>query len=151
MTPAQLTALAATITADTTLAAYAALNEFPQIATAMNVATATLVWMPNVPTSAILSAILVADMAALTAPQLAYLQMLLTVGTVDATNANVRANFSALFAGKTSLSNLISVSARAATRFEALAGFITVATPNNVSAVYGLGVSAADVQLALGK
>lgn len=151
MNTTQLTALSAAIAADSTLASHADLNEFPQIADAMNVVGTTTIWMPCVPAASILSAILVADMSGLTAAQLAYLQMLLAPGTIDATSQNVRTNFGSIFAGKTSLTNLSNVSARKATRFEALNAFITAASPNNVSSAFGVVVSAYDVQTALGK
>lgn len=153
ITSAQSSTLAAAIAADPTLTANGSSNQFQSIADAMNLASnpAVGLWMPNVATSVILTALLASDMTALSAGNIGYLQMLLTVGVVDATSANVRANFSTIFAGKTTLTNLIAAAQKTATRFEALGAFITVAGASSISTAYGIVLVAKDVQAALGK
>ena len=152
LTTAQQSTLQAAITADAALTTLNTANGFQQIADAMNLASSPAVslWMPNIPTSTILSAILATDMPT-AAGLIGYLQMMLAVGTVDSTQANVRSNFSTVFAAKTTLTNLTAAAQRTATRFEALAAFVTAAAPANVSSVYGVRVSAFDVQQAVGK
>ena len=152
LTLAQQSALQTAITGDAALTTLNTANGFQQIADAMNLASspAVSVWTPNMPTSAALSAILATDMPT-AAGLIGYLQMMLSVGSVDTTQANVRTSFSTLFSGKTSLTNLSAVAQRVGTRFEALAAFITAAAPANVSSVYGVRVSAFDVQQAVGK
>lgn len=152
LTTAQQTALQAAITADVALTTLNIANGFQQIADAMNLAStpAVSVWIPNISTSAMLSAIVAADMPT-TAGLIGYLQMMLTVGIVDATQANVRTSFSTLFAAKPTLTNLSAIAQRTGTRFEALASFITAAGAASVSSVYGVKVSAFDVQQAVGK
>lgn len=147
LTAAQAQALATAVNGDATLAALAAVNGWPQIAAALNALSspAVTIWRPDVPTSALLSAIAAADMPA-TAGLIGYVQMMLSVGTVDATSATVRAGFAAAFAGKAAtLAALTAAGQRTATRFEAL--FVTA----QVSSAYGVTVSAVDVQAALGK
>lgn len=147
MTPAQLTTLSTAIAADPTLVALGSANGFPQIAAAFNAPSspAVSVWIPNIPSAAILADIQVADMAGMTAAQLAYLQMLLTSGTVDATSAAVRTNFSSLFAAKPTLTALTTTASRTATRWEALN------TTAAVCSTFGASVAPSDVQSALGK
>jgi hypothetical protein len=147
LTTSQAQAIASAVASDTTLAALAAVNGWPQIAAALNAASspAVTIFRPDVPTSSILSAISAADMPA-TAGMIGYVQMMLSVGTVDATSATVRAGFAAAFTGKTTtLAALTAAAQRTATRFEAL--FVTA----SVSTAYGLTVSADDVKSALGK
>lgn len=147
LTLAQAQALATAIAADTALQALASANGWPQIAEAMNAprAPAVAIWRTDVPTSALLSAIAAADMPA-AAGSIAWVQMMLSVGTVDATSTVVRAGFTTAFAGKAAtLAALTAAAQRNATRFEAL--FITA----SVSSAYGITLSAADVQAALGK
>jgi hypothetical protein len=147
LSTSQAQAIATAVASDAALAALAAVNGWPQIAAAMNSASspAVTIFRPDVPTSAILSAIAAAGMPA-AAGLIAYVQMMLSVGTVDATSATVRAGFAAAFAGKAAtLAALTAASQRTATRFEAL--FVTA----QVSTAYGLTVSADDVKSALGK
>jgi hypothetical protein len=146
LTSAQLTMLASTITGDATLNALAAVNGFPQIAAALNLDSAPVVTVfnPSVTTAKIQTAILAADMPT-TAALIGWLQMMLSTGTVDGSNANIRSGFSTCFTGKTSLTNLTAIAQRTATRFEALF------TTSNICPLFGYNVSAADVQQALGK
>jgi hypothetical protein len=73
--------------------------------------------------------------------QNAYLALI--QGAIDATNANIRAGFGAIFGG-TSVTNLTALAQRVPTRFEAL--FTTA----QVSAAFGQSVTVADVAAALG-
>ena len=74
----------------------------------------------------------------------AMLSLLLLPGVVDATSANVRADFSAIFSAGLSLTALSAMAQRTATRLEAL--FTTSA----ISSVYGYTLTASDVQKAMG-
>lgn len=152
LTVAQASALATAVTSDSTLNTLANANGFQQIADAMNSLSspAVAVWIPNVATTKLLDAIIAADMPT-TAALIGWLQMMLSVVTVNAANANVRAGFTSCFSGKTSLTNLTAAGQQTATRFEALSAFITTAAPANVSSTFGIRVTANDVQLALGK
>jgi len=147
LTTAQAQALAAAVAADPALTTLSAANGWPQIAAALNTPSSPVVtiFRPDVPTSSLLSAIAAADMPA-TAGLISYVQIMLSVGTVDATSATVRAGFAAAFAGKAAtLAALTAVAQRTATRFEAL--FVT----SSVSSAYGITVSSDDVKSALGK
>ena len=152
LSSAQLSALQAAITADAALTTLNTANGFQQIADALNLASspAVSVWIPNLSTSTMLSAILAADMPT-AAGLIGYLQMMLAVGTVDTTQANVRTSFSTIFAAKQSLTNLAAIAQRTGTRFESLAAFITAAGAASVSSVYGIRLAAFDVQQAVGK
>jgi len=148
LTTAQQTALAAAIAADQTLSGYSAANGFPQIADAMNATVASTLWLTQMPVQVVLECIAVGDMPT-SAASLAYLQMMLSVPFVDASNATVRANFASLFNGKASLTALVAAATRPATRFEAL--FLTAASTSNTSTAYGMTLNAYDVQWALGR
>jgi len=150
LTSGQQSVLVSAINADPTLTALAAANGFPQIADAMNAASspAVSVWRADLPSKTVLNALQASDMPT-PAGLIGYVQLLLSVPVIDASNANVRASFSTCFSGKTTLANLTGLAQRTATRFEAL--FTTVASPANTTSVYGYLVTADDVQAALGK
>jgi len=72
---------------------------------------------------------------------------MLSGGFVDATKPNIDSWFSTVFAGKaTTLANLTAAAQRPATKFETLAAFLSA----SVSSVYGIVLTAADVQAAMG-
>ena len=153
---AQLTTLSNAINADPTLTNLNGQNGWQQIADAMNADSSPAVnlWKKDSAAVDLLGALLASDISGVTANYIAYLQILCGVPTVDATNANVRSNFTTIFTGKQTLTNLIAASSRVATRFEALADFTTAATPPAgyvTSSVYGYRVTAKDVAVATGK
>ena len=108
-------------------------------------ASNTIVYSPAIPSQILINAIVPGDLSALSAGQLAYLQMLLGVPTVDGTNATVGAAISSMFAGKQTLTNFVAL-ARKATRFELLFTTSNVVTPP----LYGYQVSTTDIQSARG-
>ena len=143
MTPAQLTTFKAAILADANLTALRSANEHGQIAAYYNAAGTGSIWRPSISISELNTAIVWSEFASLsTALQVTY-QVIVATGTVDATSANIRAGFSTVFAGKTSLTNLTAIAARTPTVLESL--FTTA----NVCSVFGQQVSAADVAKAM--
>lgn len=96
------------------------------------------VWKSRVPAADILGALVAAEVTAWTAVQWTALTALLIPGTVDATNARIRALFNALLP-TTSLANATAVS--------------QVTNPTRAEELWGAGttVSIADVSRALGR
>lgn len=147
MTPAQLTTLKTAITNDATanampntsdgnfgLAAY--LNTVP--------ASPTALWIPNVSKAALLAATnWVAFKAIVVQTQNVYLA-LASSDTIDATAANVRAGFGAVFAGA-DLTALQNIAQRPGTRFEVI---FAAGGPPAVSTMFGVQVSGQDVMTA---
>jgi len=143
MNAAQLTAFKAAILADSSLAAARTAGDHGAIAAYYQGAGSGTVWRPVVTTAELNTAIVWTEFIALSVQvQNAYIA-LIQAGSVDATSANVRAGFSAIFTG-TSLANLTAIAKRVPTRFEAL---FSVA---NVCSVFGQTVAAADIAAALG-
>src|SRR5437588_11027519 len=82
----------------------------------------------------IINAIVAADFAALTALQLQKLQVMTAQGVLDATVANIRTIFLAIFSGMTNTVNaLTTLASRTGSRAEVLFGTGTVITPTDVS------------------
>lgn len=147
LTATQAAALKAAIQGDATVAAFVTEQDWPSVAANYNAPTATPIWKQIVPAQDIIAAILPADFIALTTGgQLAMVAML-SGGFVDATKPNIDSWFSTVFAGKaTTLANLTAAAQRPATKFETLAAFLSA----SVSSVYGIVLTAADVQAAMG-
>lgn len=152
MTPAQLTILKNAIAADPTMSAFPnTMDGAFDLANYLNAASspAVNVWRADVGIDEIGPQIVMSEYVALTAVKQTGLLQLTQGAKVDATNANVRQAFSAIFgAGATSLTNLTALAQRAGTRFETIAGFLTAAAPANVSSVYGIRVTYLDVMAA---
>ena len=144
MTPAQLAALKSDATAN--FAALVAATDWPSIAAAYNLPSlpAVTIWRADIKPVEVIDAITGTEFIALTPQHQAMLSLLLLPGVVDATSANVRADFSAIFSSGSSLTALSTIAQRTATRLEAL--FTTSA----ISAVYGDTLTAGDVQKAMG-
>lgn len=144
LTTAQLATLKSDIAAN--FAAQVTAADWPTITAAYNAPSNPVVtiWRADIPTSEIVSGITFSELVALSAVKQFGLQVLMQPGTVDATSANVRAAFSAIFGASTTLTALSALAQRTATRLEAL--FTTA----QVSAVYGYALSANDVQKAMG-
>ena len=143
LTTAQLQTFKAAINAEPALAAARAAGDHGAIAAYYNVVSASNIWKPAVTVADLNTAIVWTEFISLAqGARDAYFAM--TQGsTVDATKANVRNGFAAIFAG-TSQSNLTALAQRLATRFEVL---FTVA---QVCSLFGYVVSVADVAEALG-
>src|SRR5574337_1025443 len=146
LTASQLAALKADIGGQSSLTADVAAANWPAIAAFYNAPSspAVTIWREDVKPSEIVAAITGSEFVALTAIKQSLLSLLLMPGVVDATSANVRADFSAIFASGSSLTALTTLAQRTATRIEAL--FTTA----QVSATYGYELTAADVQQAMG-
>lgn len=145
LTASQLAALKTDIAAQPSLASAVAAQNWPTIAAFYNAPSspAVTIWRTDVPADEIVAAITFADLITLSVQQVLALQVLITPGTVDATSANIRTDFSTLFTGKGSLAALTALAERTATRLEALF------TTNQVSAVYGYALDVNDVVFAM--
>lgn len=102
------------------------------IAAFYNAASATIVWRTNIKSKEVIAAITPSELKALIAQTQNLLIILLLPGEVDASAANVRANFAAVFAAGTSLTALTALAKRPASRVEALfaVGAGTTANPS---------------------
>ena len=130
------------------LGAFIAAQDYPSIAIFYNQLASPVVnlWRPHISVSELNTAIVWADFVALTiGKQNAYFAMTQD-GWVDSTSANIRGGFTAIFANP-SLANLTALAQRPGTRFEVL--FSTVQGTASVSTVFGMLLSADDVQFAL--
>lgn len=105
-----------------------------------------LIWMPDIQVSVLLTAVTWSEFIALTQAQRDAWRALTAPMTVDATNANIRAGFSAVFSavGSPSLTALAAVAQRGATWLESL--FVT----GGVTTVFGAQATVDDVLAALG-
>lgn len=141
MTPAQLTALKADIAANQ--AANQAAGNYGAVADYYNTTSgAGFYWRNNISAQEIAGAIVYAEYAALSVSQQNTYDAMRASGTIDATSANIRSGFSAVFSGVT-LTNLTALAKKVPTRGEAL--FTTA----NICATPGLTVTANDVDAAL--
>lgn len=142
MTPAQLSTFKAAILADANLVAARAAGDMGAMATYYNAAGTGTIWRPSISVAELNTAIVWSEFIALTQGQRDAYRALIS-GAIDATNANVRAGFAAIFSGQ-SLTNLSALAQRVPTRFEQL--FVV----SQVTPVFGQTVSVADVAAALG-
>jgi hypothetical protein len=142
LTPTQLATLKSAMLADANLTAFVAAGNDGAIAAYYNATGAGNLWRPIITVSELNTAIVWSEFAGLTvALQNTYLAMVV-VGSVDATNVNIRNGFSTVFTGKTSLTNLSALAQRVATRLEAL---YAVA---NVCPIFGYVISVAEINQA---
>ncbi len=108
-------------------------------------AGAVLIWRPDIPVAELLTGVLWSAFVALSAQVQAAWTALTAGGTVDATNANVRAGFVTIFgAASQTVTNLAAIAQRSASRLEA------IFTASGVSEHYGDQIDAATVQQAMG-
>lgn len=140
LTTAQSATLLAAIKADPTGNSLRVVSDDKNLAVYLNTVPASpvMVWRPSISQTEINTAIVGTEFAALSSLKQNLLNVMLT-GPVDATSANVQANFTAIFGAGTTLANLTTLAKRNATRLEQV--FVT----NGVSAVFGLVIQAADV------
>lgn len=149
LTPAQAQIFRDAVKADPSVAALYIVRDSQAIADNYNAVTATTLWRKSITTAELNNAIVWSEFAGLTtALQNTYLAMI-NVGTVDATQAGIRAGFGTVFAATVSLTNLTALAQRFGTRFETIAGFLTVESPSNTSSVYGHVLTALEVGEAL--
>lgn len=143
MNAAQLTVFKAAILADGNVSAFVSAQNHIAIAAYYNGAGTGNIWRPDIKVSEINTALVGSEFVALTAIK-QNLFLVIASAPVDATSANVRANFTAIFTSGTTLSNLTALAQRVPTKGE------MVFTTSNVCSMYGLIVSANDVAQALG-
>jgi hypothetical protein len=144
LTTAQLATFKAAILADANLATHRSNQAHGAIASYYAQNAAGTIWRPVITVEELNTAIVWSEFVTLTALfQNAYLA-LISPGYVDATSTNVRAGFSTIFAGKTSLSNLTNLAQRTPSRLEALF------TTSQVCSLFGYVASVSDVAEALG-
>lgn len=146
LTASQLATLKTDLGGQSSLTAAVAARDWPTVAAFYNAPSspAVTVWRADVKPSEIVAAITGNEFVALTAIKQSLLSILLMPGVVDATSANVRADFSAIFASGSSLTALTAIAQRTATRIEALF------TAAQVSAVYGYVLTGPDIAAAMG-
>lgn len=99
-------------------------------------------WRPDVAVTDMAKSILMSEYIALTAVKQNGMLLYMQNGTIDATNANVRAGFTSIFTSGTSLTNLTALAKKAATYFESLFAV------SSVSPFYKIPLTAADVDAA---
>lgn len=147
LTTAQLAALKTDIQGQAALTSAVAAQDWVTVANFYNTATATQLWRPNVGSQEIIGAANWTAFATCTVQQQnTFLAMLLNP-TVDATKANIRAGFAAVFTVAADQNALSAIAQRAATRLEVLFGS---GGPPIVSAVFGYTIPATEVQKAMG-
>jgi hypothetical protein len=149
LTTAQNTTLQTDINAQGSLVIARAAHDAPAVANFYNALSATAIWRSDLTNSQVVAACVMTEVVALNTTagaQLAF-QTLIHPPIVDATSANVRAAFSTLFSGKTTLTNLTAVAQRLGTRLEVLLG---AGGPPAVSQVFGYLLQPADVAIAMG-
>jgi hypothetical protein len=146
LTSAQLATLKADILADPVLAAKPNNSDAAvDIAAAYNAAAspAYVVWRTDIAPREIVGAITSSEFVALTAIKQNGLIILLLAGTIDGSNANIRAAFTAIFTTGSSLTALTALAKRNATRAEKLfaTGSGTTATPSTMAVIGSLTAS----------
>jgi len=146
--PTNYAALKTNIQGQGSLTGAVASSDWPTVANFYNAASATAVWIPNLPRSVVIANTNLVAFATKTTLLQATFTLMLLDGIVDATNANIRAGFSTVFQGA-DLTALSNIAQRLATRYEAL--FVSQAGPPIVSAVFGQTLTPDDVQKAMGK
>jgi hypothetical protein len=147
LTSTQAAVLRAAVTSDASVSSFVAQANWPAIAANYNGNTTTVIWRANVTPNELLATFVGSEVIARPSTALQLQQMLLQAPVLDATNSNVRAQFSAIFpssSASSTLANLIAVSQRVATKYENL--FVTA----QVSSVFGYVLSTIDVQSAMG-
>ena len=117
LTSAQNATLKAAMLVDANVIAIVGQDQ--HVADYYNSASTTAIWLPNLPRATIIASTNWVAFAAKTALLQATFTALLLDGTVDATNANIRNGFGAVFSGA-DLTALSSVAQRTATKLEAL-------------------------------
>lgn len=147
LTTAQIATLKADIAAQPSLVTAVQTHDFASIASFYNSPGSATVWRSDIAPGEIASAVTMTDFVALTAVKQNGLLLLTQGSAVDASNANVRAAFQAIFGASTTLTALTAIAQRIGTRLELL--FSTPASPSNVSSLYGTVLDKEDAQIAV--
>jgi hypothetical protein len=160
LTTTQLASLNAAVKADVTASVYLQNRDVQSITDYFNTvpSSGTVLWKNDVKATSLPAIIDWTEFVTLTVQQqntfsniVSFTQTSVASG-IDATSANIRNAFSNIFAGKpNTLANLVAVSQRTATRFEAISSFITIVSGSVAvtSSVYGYVLSTGDVSNAL--
>jgi len=148
LTAPQAAALKAAMLADTTVQAMVGQDQ--NVANYYNAASATAIWRNNIDVQEIINTVTATAgvLVGLTAAKSQALLVVTQAPVIDATQAGIRQAFSDIFTGTAVLAALTALAQRMATRYEALAAFITAAAPANLSSVVGYQVSDLDVNQA---
>lgn len=123
MTPSQLSAIKADILANGDMNTLPANSDGSDAISKLYNSPASPaypVWRTRISVDEIKTAIIGTEFIALTVAKQNLFLMLLTGGDLDASNANIRGCFSAVFAAGTTLTNLTNMAQRPATRLEKL-------------------------------
>lgn len=118
-------------------------SNFVAIAAYYNGNSAVTIYRKNIDPKELSPCLVMTEFIALTAAKQNGWFALVNSGSIDATNATVRANFTTLFTSGTSLTNLNNVAQRLATIYESL--FVL----NSVSSEFGITVTDQDIVNAL--
>lgn len=147
MTPAQLTTFKAAILANTGVAAERTGNNHIAIAAHYNAPGTGVVYRPVITAAELNTAVVWTEYATLTAVLQNCYQAMIAAGSVDGTNANIRAGFASIFAGTgaaATRANLIALAQRVPTKAEMIfttssicSAFSLIVTPNHVALAMG--------------
>ena len=148
LTVAQLATLKTDIQSQGSLAVARTAADWITVANFYNAPSATPIWRTDLRNSEVMAALVGTDVAALSsAGSLGLLQILLTPDTTDASSVNIQTDFSTLFSGKVSLTNLTNVAQRLGTRLESL---FSAGGPPATTVLFGYSIQASEVQKAMG-
>lgn len=141
-TPTELASIKAAVSADATALAYWTAGSAGLCCAYLNAPSPTpvLIWRPNIPVAELLTGVVWSAFVALTPQVQAAWAALTAGGTVDSTNANIRAGFVTVFgAASATVANLAAIAQRPASRLEA------IFSSGGVSTQYGATIHVADL------
>lgn len=145
MTPAQVQTLKAAILADANASPARLAGDHGSIANYYNSAGAGVVYRPFITVAELNTAISWAEYVLLPVASQNCYQAMIAGGSVDGSNANVRAGFASIFAtATTTKANLVALAQRVPTKLE------TLFTVSNVCPLFGATITAADIAAVLG-
>lgn len=147
MTPAQFVTFKTHILANAGIAAERTASNHVGIAAHYNAPGTGVVWRPLITAAELNTAVVWTEYATLTAVLQNCFQAMIAGGSVDGTNANIRAGFASIFAGTgqaVTRANLVALAQRVPTKLE------MVHMAGNVCSVFGRVVSPNDVAQAIG-
>ena len=141
-TTAELASIKAAVTADATALGYWTAGSAGMCCAYLNAPSPTpvLIWRPNIPVAELLTGVVWSAFVELTPQVQAAWAALTAGGTVDSTNANIRAGFVTVFgAASATVANLAAIAQRPASRLEA------IFASGGVSTQYGATIHVADL------
>lgn len=144
LTTAQSTAFRTAILADAALAAHRTAGNHGAIAAYYATAGTGTIWRPDISTTELNTAIVWSEFALLSVQLQNTYHALIATSNVDATSANIRGGFTAIFAAGATRTNLTALAQRVPTKFEQLF------TTSQVCSLFGYTPSVTDVVSALG-